>query len=105
MSDPSKNEISGKRIRQINMRFLIGAVVFYLGHVCWRNASVVNWPLWLFGGIFMIGGGSQFLKTSLEVIELIISQFRWGKFRKQGVKPRADRMARDSDFIDGGHGS
>ena len=34
MSDPSKNEISGKRIWQINMRFLIGAVVFYLGLLC-----------------------------------------------------------------------
>jgi len=105
MSDPSKNEVSGKRIWQINMRFLFGTAIFVLGMICWNNASMVYWQLWLLGGMCLIGGGSQLLRTCFEVIGLIFSHFRWGKFRKQGVKPRADRMVRDDDFSDGGRKS
>ncbi|GAA6207888.1 hypothetical protein NBRC116601_11810 [Cognatishimia sp. WU-CL00825] len=91
-----------KRIWRINWRFLGAAIGLILGWFCWTNASVVNWPLWLFGGIFLIGGGAQFIRTSFEAIGLIISLFSWQGTIDKAAKPKSDPKPVRSKMKDGG---
>lgn len=102
MSDPSKLEISWKRVWQINMRFLFSALALFLGWVCWKNASVVNWPFWMFGGLFLLSGGAQFIRTSFEALGLILSLRPWRKIIDKAAKPKADPKPVRDTMKDGG---
>jgi len=49
-----------------------------------------------------VGGAIQIIQATVEAVSLILRLRRWSKYQKLGASPRADHMAQDSDFEDGG---
>lgn len=105
MSDPSKPKIGWKTIWRLNLRFVGGGLALLYGWVCWQFASKEMWGFWLIGGLGLLGGGMQVIGAFFEAGAMIINQISWRVFRRQGVKPRADRLANEADVLNGGRKS
>ncbi|KIC51049.1 hypothetical protein [Tateyamaria sp. ANG-S1] len=88
MNNPGK--IPWKRIWQINMRFLGSVILLIPGWFCWTNASIASWQLWLFGGILLVGGGVQFVRTSFEAVGLVWGHWSWRRTIGKAAKPKSD---------------
>ncbi len=105
MNDPSDQDIGWGTILRINAQFAFGALIFFYGWLCWQGVSVKWWGLWIIAMICLVGGAIQIIQAAVEAFKLILRLRRWKKYQKMGVKPRADHMAQDSDFEDGGPAS
>lgn len=102
MSDPSKQDIGLGKILLINLRFAFGALILFYGWLCWQGVSLKWWGLWPLAVMCFVGGGIQFYLGMKEVWKCFSNLRRWRAFQKLGAQPRADHMAQDSDFEDGG---
>lgn len=102
MSDPSKQDIGWGKVLRINAQFAFGALILFYGWLCWQGVSLKWWGLWPLAIMCFVGGAIQIIQAAVEAVSLILRLRRWGKYRDQGVSPRADHMAQDSDFEDGG---
>ena len=102
MSDPGKVNIPWKRVWQINLRFLGGAIAFFYGWLCWQGASPTWWGLWLIGAVGLVGGGLRIVVTLFEVFGLILSLRPWRKITDKAAKPKADPKPVRDTMKDGG---
>lgn len=102
MSDPSKQDIGWGKVLRINAQFAFGALILFYGWLCWQGVSLKWWGLWPLAVMCFVGGAIQIIKAVVEAVSLIRRLRRWRKFEKLGARPRADHMAQDSDFEDGG---
>ena len=102
MSDPSKRDIGIGAILRINAHFALGVLAIFYGWVCWQIADVKYWGFWLVSVLSYAGGGIQVLLGLKEVWIFVGNLRHWQRFRKLGARPKADAMAQDSDFAEGG---
>ncbi|WP_297339524.1 hypothetical protein [Pseudophaeobacter sp.] len=98
MSDPSKQDIGWGKIFAINMQFAFGALILFLGWLCWQGVSVKWWGLWLLAVLCFAGGGCQVIIATVEAVKLFNRLRRWKRYQRLGSKPRADTMAHDEGF-------
>jgi hypothetical protein len=100
--DPSEQDIGWGKIVKINLQFAFATLILFYGWLCWQGVSWKWWGMWFIAMICFAGGAIQFFLGLKEAWTFYSNLRRWRWFQKLGVRPRADHMAQDSDFEDGG---
>ncbi len=104
MSDPTKQDIGWGRVLKINLQYAFGTLIIFIGWLCWRGVSLKWWGLSLMAVICFAGGAIQVIQATVEAVQMILKLRRWKRYERLGSRPRADHMAQDHDFTDGGFG-
>ena len=87
-----------KAILQINLRFLTAVLALFYCWLCWQWTTPEWWGLGVTAILMFIGGGGMFAAAVFKVVAYAARRSEVSAFDRQGGKPRADRLADESDL-------
>ena len=94
MSDTS----TWPQIWKINGRFLRATFCAGFAWLCWQGyLAGIGW-LGLFAVMFACGALIHGVIALFGAIRMIVGSFKWRRFKRTGVAPKADPVARETDL-------
>ncbi|MEM9098688.1 MAG: hypothetical protein AAGC79_09200 [Pseudomonadota bacterium] len=86
-------------IWKINGNALRAAFGFAGGWLFWQGGQIEGLELFLFfAALFALGGAIRAVHALIGTIRLILGARKWARYRRQGVTPKADRLAIEDDL-------
>lgn len=98
MRHPRLDTGGWRTVLRINTRMALAALILFFGWLVWQMASLKWWGFYLLGPMCFLAGGMEAGRALFEAIRFLRNKHAARKFGDIGSDPRADRMARDSDF-------
>lgn len=95
----SEEKTSWKHIWEVNRLCGGGCLLLALGWMCWHGPTMELWWLQPLAGLLVFCGAVNLLKGCVKAIPVIWGWWRWGRYQRKGVAPRADKMARERDLL------
>lgn len=100
MTNRYDDPIGWKQVWEINRQFAGASLGLGLGWLCWRTPFQDEWWwIWGLGAILIFGSAIGFAKALIQLVKLLWSLRRWGRYHRQGTTPRADQLAREQDLV------